>query len=270
MLGKKDEEWREADNNLYLQTYQPGSEAERKLVRKIDLHIVCSFYFGAKVSPLKLICLTYDQVPAIWVLYTLSYLDRANIGNAKSGGMEDDLNLTSNQYSVILLVFFISYVVFEVPSNMILTRMRPSLFLSGICILWGGVAACMAAGNNWSQIAAIRFCLGVIEAAFAPGVAYYLSCWYKTHELARRYSIYYTGTSLFTTFWNNSIRLTKKNPNHISDCGFRRLLWFARGSHRPVSRRKARACRLEMASPYRRRRQLFRGVVYVDDPPRLA
>ena len=78
--------------------------------------------------------------------------------------MSDSLGITDSQYSVILLVFFISYVVFELPANMLLTRLRPSFFLSGICILWGGVAACMAAGQNWSQIAAVRFCLGVVEA----------------------------------------------------------------------------------------------------------
>ena len=114
--------------------------------------------------------------------------------------MQKDLHITNNQYSVILLVFFVSYVLFEVPANMILHRIRPSLFLSLICFVWGGIAACMAACRTWSQIAAVRFCLGVVEAAFAPGVAYYLSCWYKTHELAQRYSLYYTGTAVSGAF----------------------------------------------------------------------
>ncbi|ETW78559.1 major facilitator superfamily [Heterobasidion irregulare TC 32-1] len=161
-----------------LTVYEPGSAAEKKLVRKIDMHIV----------------------PAIWILYTLSYLDRANIGNARSGGMERDLHLSSNQYSVILLVFFVSYVVFEVPFNMILTRVRPSPFLSGTCVIWGAVAASMAAVNTWHQMAGVRFMLGVIEAGFAPGVAFYLSSWYKRHELAKRYAIYYTATAISGAF----------------------------------------------------------------------
>ncbi|KAL5513452.1 hypothetical protein ACEPAH_3851 [Sanghuangporus vaninii] len=175
---KIDEEWNSNTDNVTMDEYQSGSEAEKKLLRKIDLHIV----------------------PTLWVLYTLSYLDRANIGNAKSGGMEEDLNLSSTQYSVILLVFFISYLIFEVPSNMLLSRIRPSIYLSLICFAWGAVAACMAAGKNYSQIAAIRFCLGIIEAAFAPGVAFYLSSWYKVHELARRFSIYYTATAISGAF----------------------------------------------------------------------
>ncbi|KAI5891591.1 MFS general substrate transporter [Schizophyllum commune H4-8] len=159
-------------------TYVRDSAEEKALVRKIDKRIV----------------------PTVWILYTLSYLDRANIGNAKVGGMEEDLALTSTQYSVCLLLFFVSYVIFEVPSNMILTRVRPSIFLSVLCFGWGAVAACMGAVNNWQQLAGVRFCLGVIEAGFAPGVAFYLSSWYKRHELAKRYSIYYTATAVSGAF----------------------------------------------------------------------
>lgn len=114
--------------------------------------------------------------------------------NAKTGGLEADLNLTSTQYSIVLLVsrfqtrpkslviksniykvFFISYVIFEVPSNMMISRLRPSLYLSGLCIIWGGIAACMAAAKTYQALAGIRFVLGFIEAGFAPGVAFYLS-----------------------------------------------------------------------------------------------
>lgn len=54
----------------------------------------------------------------------------------------------------------------------------------------------MAAVNTWQQLAAIRFLLGIIEAGFAPGVAFYLSSWYKRHELAKRFAIYYTATAV--------------------------------------------------------------------------
>lgn len=91
--------------------------------------------------------------------------------------MAKDFNLTSTQYSVVLLVFFVSYVLFEIPSNMLLTRVRPSLYLSGIAVIWGGIAACMAATRNYHQLAGVRFALGVVESGFAPGVAFYLSSW---------------------------------------------------------------------------------------------
>lgn len=70
-------------------------EEEKALVRKIDLRLL----------------------PAIWLMYLLSYIDRTNIGNAKVAGLQDDLHLSSGQYSLALIVFFITYVLFEVPSK---------------------------------------------------------------------------------------------------------------------------------------------------------
>ncbi|KAK0490060.1 major facilitator superfamily domain-containing protein [Armillaria luteobubalina] len=175
MVPKTDEEWREEMSQL---TYVPNSDTEKRLVRKIDIRIV----------------------PTVWILYTLSYLDHANIGNVKVGGLETALGLTSTQYSVVLLMFFVSYVVFEIPVNMILTRVRLSIYLSMLCFLWGSVASCMAAVNNWHELAGVHFSLGVIEAGFAPGVVFYLSSWYKRHELAKWYSIYYTATAVSGTF----------------------------------------------------------------------
>lgn len=94
----------------------------------------------------------------------------------------------------------ISYVVFEIPSNLLIARVRPSIYLSALCVIWGGVGAAMAATNNWKQLAAVRFCLGVVEAGFAPGVAFYLSSWYKRYEVARRFAVYYTATAISGAF----------------------------------------------------------------------
>ena len=124
---------------------------------------------------------TFLAISIVQILGTLfqdpSQTRLTRSSNAKTGGLEDDFNLTSNQYSVVLLIFFVSYVIFEIPSNLILTRVRPSLYLSGLAVAWGGIAACMAATNNWRQLAGVRFALGVIEAGFAPGIAFYLSSW---------------------------------------------------------------------------------------------
>lgn len=85
------------------------------------------------------------------------------IRNAKTGGLERDFNLTSTQYSIIVLVFFVSYLCFEVPANMILTRVRPSVFLPGLGLFWGTIAALMGATQNWHQLAGMRFLLGFAE-----------------------------------------------------------------------------------------------------------
>ncbi|EOO00178.1 putative nicotinamide mononucleotide permease protein [Phaeoacremonium minimum UCRPA7] len=151
-----------------------GTPEEKRLKRKLDWRIL----------------------PCTWVLYLLGYLDRANIGNAKTGGLQSDFGLTSSQYSIIVLAFFISYLVFEVPANMILTRVRPSVFLPGLGLVWGTFAALMGATQNWSQVAGLRFLLGFAEAGFAPGCAFFLSSWYRKYELATRYAFLYTSVPI--------------------------------------------------------------------------
>lgn len=134
--------------------------------------------------------------PSCWALYLLSNVDRANIGNAKAGGLEEDFRLTSTQYSIIVLVFFTSYIVCEVPSNMILGRVRPSIYLPTLAILWGMAAACQGACQNWHQVVGLRFLIGFFESGFAPGCAFYLSSWYRKYELASRYAWLYTSVAV--------------------------------------------------------------------------
>lgn len=114
--------------------------------------------------------------------------------------MQDDLNFDSNQYSIILLVFFIAYLLMEVPSNMILNRVRPSRYLPALAVLWGIVATCMGAVSNWRQLIGLRVLLGLFEAGFAPGCAFYLSSWYRRNELASRYAWLYTSVALAGAF----------------------------------------------------------------------
>lgn len=134
--------------------------------------------------------------PSCWTLYLLSNLDRANISNAKTGGLEADLALTSTQYSVVVLVFFTTYVACEVPSNLLLNRLRPSRYLPALAVLWGAAAACQGAVAKWEHLAALRLVIGVFEAGFAPGCAFYLSSWYKRYELASRYAWLYTSVAV--------------------------------------------------------------------------
>ncbi|KAH7049322.1 pantothenate transporter liz1 [Macrophomina phaseolina] len=186
------------DGMKHYQELEYSPEEETKLVRKIDLFLL----------------------PTIWLMYLLSYMDRTkyvhpprttpcrhqaytmpkSIGNAKIAGMMDDLNLTSNEYSVALVVFFVSYVVFEVPSNMILSRTRPSIFLPALMFLWGAVTCCMAVIHNYHQLVALRFVVGIFEAGFAPGILLILSSWYKKNEQSKRFGIYISAAVLSGAF----------------------------------------------------------------------
>ena len=89
--------------------------AERKLIRKCDLHVV----------------------PILAVLYSLAFIDRINIGNARLQGLEDDLHMKGHDFNIALMVFFIPYILFEVPSNILIKKIAPSTWLSSIMILWG-------------------------------------------------------------------------------------------------------------------------------------
>lgn len=114
--------------------------------------------------------------------------------------MMEDLNLSSSEYSVALIVFFVSYVVFEVPSNLVLSRTRPSLFLPTIMFIWGGITCCMAAVKNYHQLVALRFVVGIFEAGFAPGILLILSSWYKKNEQSKRFGVYISAAVLSGAF----------------------------------------------------------------------
>lgn len=164
--------------------YDPNSPEERKLVRKLDWRLVVSFVPPQRFPEHARLPTDRDTPPSFpllkpstWALYLLSNVDRANIGNAKSGGMAEDFHLSSTQYSVIVLVFFTTYVVCEIPSNMLLNRFRPSLYLPTLAILWGIVAACQGAATNSNQLIGLRLVIGMFESGFAPGCAFYLSSW---------------------------------------------------------------------------------------------
>ncbi|EXF77741.1 hypothetical protein CFIO01_03062 [Colletotrichum fioriniae PJ7] len=158
--------------------YVPDSDEEKKLVRKIDLYLL----------------------PLIFIMYLLSYMDRTNIGNAKIAGMDRDLELDSSRYSIALVVFFVGYVLFEVPSNMILTRTRPSLYLPGIMCLWGSVTIGMAFTPTYKALIGFRVVMGVLESGFAPGVLLLLSSWYKKEEQSKRFAVYISAAILSGAF----------------------------------------------------------------------
>lgn len=89
--------------------------AEKKLVRKCDVHVL----------------------PAIALLYALAFIDRINIGNARLQGLEKDLEMKGHDYNVALFVFFIPYILFEVPSNIVIRKLAPSTWLCSIMAFWG-------------------------------------------------------------------------------------------------------------------------------------
>jgi len=134
------------------------------------------------------------------LLYLASFLDRTSIGNAKLYNLEPDLHITDPQYLIGLTVFFFSYAVFEVPSNVLLKRLRPSVWLSLLMTLWGIAMTVQGLVHNFGGLVGTRFLLGVFEAGLFPGVAYYLSCWYKRAEFGIRLALFFSAATLSGAF----------------------------------------------------------------------
>lgn len=94
-----------------------------------------------------------------------------NIGNAKIEGLQEDLKMTGDEYNWCLTVFFFTYAFFEVPSNLLLKKLRPSIWLPTIMVSWGVVMTLMGIVKNYDGLLVARLFLGVTEAGLFPGVA---------------------------------------------------------------------------------------------------
>jgi len=141
-------------------------------------------------------------VPMLALLYLVAFIDRSNIGNAKIAGMTTDLNMPSNslQYNTAVTIFFVPYTLLEVPSNIILKKMRPSYWMAILMFSWGTVMTLMGVVSSYGGLLAGRFFLGVTEAGFFPAATFLLTIWYRRFELQRRMAVFYVAASLAGAF----------------------------------------------------------------------
>ncbi|KAF8421249.1 major facilitator superfamily domain-containing protein [Tirmania nivea] len=168
-------------------------EEERKVRRKMDKWLV-GFLAG---------------------LYMLSFLDRSNIGNARIAGMEEDLNLTGDQYEWLLTSFYITYITFEWLT--LLWRIVPAHKHITFCVAgWGLVASIQALAWNWGSMMFLRALLGVFEAAYGPGVPFYLSFFYRREELALRAGLFISAAPLATAYAGTLAYLITSIPSPLA------------------------------------------------------
>ncbi|KAF8075812.1 MFS general substrate transporter [Lyophyllum atratum] len=151
---------------------------EKKLLRKVDLRI----------------CI-------LIAIFILNYIDRSNAASARLRGFEEDLGLHGTQFATILAIYYIGYILMQVPSNMLLNYMKkPSLYLPGAMILWGLISILTGVTKNFAGVLLCRFFLGFVEAAFFPGALLLLAKWYKREELGLRTSIFFCGLLISIAF----------------------------------------------------------------------
>lgn len=133
-------------------------------------------------------------------MYWLNYLDRNAITLARLNGFEEDLGLKGSQYNTAVSILFVGYTLGQIPSNMIITRVRPSWYMGGFMMAWAVVSALTAVAHNYTGALLTRFFLGIVEAPYYPGALYTLSTFYTRKELATRISILYSGNVLASAF----------------------------------------------------------------------
>lgn len=140
------------------------------------------------------------MLPILWLMYFLNFLDRNAIVNGKLNNLDKDLKLKGTQYNTCVSIFFVGYLVGQVPSNLLLTRIKPAYYMAGWMMAWAIVSTLMAIVKDYKGMLACRFVLGITEAPFYPGAVFMISTFYKRKETATRLSIFYTGNLLASAF----------------------------------------------------------------------
>ncbi|KAJ8455309.1 hypothetical protein ONZ51_g12519 [Trametes cubensis] len=150
----------------------------RRVLWKLDLHVL----------------------PPLALLWLANFIDRTNIGNARIAGLERDTHLHGTQFNTALAIFYVSYILVELPSNWVLKKFKPSRWLPFLVAVWGVVTTLSGLVQNFKGLLAIRFFLGFCEGGLLPGIMLYLSTLYKRHELQQRVGIFYASASLSGAF----------------------------------------------------------------------
>lgn len=134
-------------------------------------------------------------IPFLFLLYVVAYLDRVNIGFAALD-MNRDLGFSAAVYGAGSGVFFVTYFLFEVPSNLLLARLGARVWIARIMATWGLVSAGMVLVHDAVTFYALRFALGAAEAGFFPGIIYYLTQWFPARERASAVALFMTATAI--------------------------------------------------------------------------
>ncbi|KAJ1930146.1 hypothetical protein IWQ60_000551 [Tieghemiomyces parasiticus] len=150
-------------------------------------------------APRSILDIIYRKIdlrilPLLVVANLFYYLDGIGIGNAKLLNIQESLGLSQMEYSWTLSLLYAGYLIFSMPSNIMLKLTSPSLWLGFVVILGGTLCSCMAAVQSPAALLVLRFLLGGTQSGFQAGVVYYFTLWYHQSELPVRFSIFYAAT----------------------------------------------------------------------------
>lgn len=139
--------------------------------------------------------MAWRLMPLLIVMFLISFIDRQNVGFAKLE-MVHALGMTEASYGLGASLFFIGYLIFEVPSTLALHRFGARTWLARIMMTWGVVTVLMAFARSLPVFYSFRFALGVAEAGFYPGVIYYLTQWFPQSYRTKVLGFFTLGSSL--------------------------------------------------------------------------
>lgn len=146
--------------------------------------------------------LDYRIIPALWCLYFLTSFGSSAYGNTLTMNFEEHHSLASSldvgthDLSTATALYYVAYIIFDLPMNLIMTRVCPQLWLCRVVVGIGLCYICYVALHNAKGLIAIRFMTGLAESGAWPGMAYYISLWYPEHRTARRIGYYFTAAQL--------------------------------------------------------------------------
>lgn len=129
-----------------------------------------------------------------------SYLVRINVGNALIYKLPQDLKLHGEQINICLSIFFVSYVVFQIPATILMKKLRPHVFLSVSMFLFGLLVLVQGLVQNYGGLVTTRFLMGIAESGVFSGCFYLMSMWYKRWEAQKRFTFFFSGASFAGAF----------------------------------------------------------------------
>jgi MFS family permease len=153
-------------------------ELNKRVVRKCDLHII----------------------PWLFAIWLFAFIDRSNIGNARIDGLTEDLKLAGTDFNVALVVFYVPYILVDVPSNWIVKHFKAGRYLPFLITGWGMVSTFLGFTKSFGGLVAARAILGLFEGGLLGGMIVYLAMFYRRHEMLYRIGLFYCAAPLSGAF----------------------------------------------------------------------
>ncbi|CAG8076158.1 unnamed protein product [Penicillium salamii] len=145
--------------------------------------------------------------------FFMKYLDQGNLSNAYVSGLQEALSMYGNEYTYAQTVYTVAYAAMQIPSTLIVQRIRPSMWLAGMEVGWAIFTFAQAGMNNVGELYAFRFLVGFFESSFFPVLLYVLGSWYTKTELAKRVALFHMTAPLGSAFGGYLQAAVYKNMN---------------------------------------------------------